>query len=130
MDANWLDEFLQKQKEDAAQGKAYFVGLLPLLREKGISKLVMHYDGCGDSGDIEDVVAFSFVSGTEASMEVPELDKKAIGDAAYNALEGQCGGWEINEGSFGDIVFNTVSEALTIEHNQRIESTEYHEFEA
>ena len=47
-----------------------------------------------------------------------------IEECAYDFLPG---GFEINEGSFGDLIINTKKPKATLKHNTRIESTEYSE---
>jgi len=58
------------------------------------------------------------------TKECTLVDK--VTDCAYDFLPG---GWEINEGSFGDLKINTETAKATLEHNHRIQETEYMEEE-
>ena len=118
----------------------------------GITSVEVHYDGYGDSGQIEDVLLFKgdkqLKEDEVASLGLPtstiqEYNYNAkndenryvtkectlvtkIEDCAYDFLPG---GWEINEGSFGDLKINTETAKATLEHNYRIQETEYSEEE-
>jgi len=118
----------------------------------GITSVEVHYDGYGDSGQIEDVLLFKgdkqLKEEEVASLGLPtstiqEYNYNAkndenryvtkectlvtkIEDCAYDFLPG---GWEINEGSFGDLKINTETAKATLEHNYRIQETEYSEEE-
>jgi len=47
-------------------------------------------------------------------------------DLAYCALENNHGGWEINDGAYGEIIIEADGSGR-IEYNQRIETVEYEE---
>jgi len=122
------------------------------LFNSGITLVEVHYDGYGDSGQIEYVLLFKGDKKLEdeevASLGLPtstvqtynykstgDKDRyitkectlvEKIEDCAYDFLPG---GWEINEGSFGDLKINTETAKATLEHNHRIEETEYSEEE-
>jgi hypothetical protein len=118
----------------------------------GITSVEVHYDGYGDSGSIdelmlfkgdkqlkdEDVASLGLPTSTvqEYNYNAKSDDDKYITkectlvdkvqDCAYDFLPG---GWEINEGSFGDLKINTETAKATLEHNYRIQETEYSEEE-
>ena len=118
----------------------------------GITLVEVHYDGYGDSGQIEYLLLFKgdkqLKDEEVASLGLPtstiqEYNYKSTGDkdryitkectlvdkiedCAYDFLPG---GWEINEGSFGDLKINTETAKATLEHNHRIQETEYMEEE-
>ena len=122
------------------------------LFNSGITLVEVHYDGYGDSGQIEYVLLFKGDKKLEdeevASLGLPtstvqtynykstgDKDRyitkectlvEKIEDCAYDFLPG---GWEINGGSFGDLKINTETAKATLEHNYRIEETEYSEEE-
>jgi hypothetical protein len=82
------------------------------MRELYGSYVEMTYDGSGDSGWIQDQV-----DSDEGSKGITnELE-----NIAYEALELFHAGWEINEGSSGNIKFNFEDQTLTITHYQNIE---------
>jgi hypothetical protein len=82
------------------------------MKEEYGSYVEMTYDGSGDSGWIQDQV-----DSDEGSKGITnELE-----NIAYEALELFHAGWEINEGSSGNIKFNFEDQTLTITHYQNIE---------
>ena len=73
--------------------------------------LTLRYNGSGDSGYIE--------SSFEEGPEVPA----SVEDFCYRFLENTHGGWEINEGSQGQFVFNMKEGTVTLEHQYNTEET-------
>jgi hypothetical protein len=72
--------------------------------------LTVKYNGSGDSGYIES--NFDETSdGVPTSME----------DWCYRQLENNFGGWEINEGSDGEFVFNFNDMTITLNHTYNTE---------
>lgn len=116
--------------------------LFDALAAAGISHIVVTFDGSGDSGQIESIDAHAGeVSAVLPSIDVEiasptwdgsDLDRRsmsvaqAIEQLAYDFLEGTHGGWEINEGAFGEFTFDVASEAIRLDYHERIETSEYH----
>lgn len=96
-----------------------------LLGNSGITAIQISFDGSGDSGDVtydycssaKDYVDFSklvnsrglldsncYEHDTQTSIHVSA--KSQLEDLCYQALESEYGGWEINSGSFGTVVWN------------------------
>jgi hypothetical protein len=122
-----LSEYYAEQKKKAETGKAFFLGLLPLLKEKGVAKMSVPYNGSGDSGEIDYPV---FYDGESNIVVIAEFESQTAVDAGYDVMEAAHGGWEINEGSFGEIVLYVESGKLMIENNVRYEESRYDEQEA
>jgi hypothetical protein len=76
--------------------------------ESGI--LILKYNGSGDSGYIENDFE-------ETGNQVPA----GIEDWCYRALENNFGGWEINEGSDGEFVFDFNNSMVTLNHAMNVE---------
>lgn len=51
--------------------------------------------------------------------------KEAIERLAYDFLEETHGGWENNEGAYGDFLFDVTERMITLNYNERIETSEY-----
>ena len=75
--------------------------------------LTIKYNGGGDSGYIEN-------SFEEIGDQVPS----AIEDWCYNQLERNFGGWEINEGSDGEFLFNFHDMTIELNHTYTVEENE------
>jgi hypothetical protein len=74
--------------------------------------LTIKYNGSGDSGFIEN----SF-------EEIGDLVPAAIEDWCYNQLESNFGGWEINEGSDGEFIFNFHDMTIELNHTYNTEES-------
>ena len=74
--------------------------------------LTVKYNGGGDSGFVENTFE-------EIGDQVPA----AIEDWCYNELEDHFGGWEINEGSDGEFVFDFNNMTITLNHTYNIDET-------
>jgi hypothetical protein len=72
--------------------------------------LTLKYNGSGDSGYIENTFE-------ELGDQIPA----AIEDWCYNQLERHFGGWEINEGSDGEFIFNFHDMTIELKHTYNVE---------
>lgn len=72
--------------------------------------LTVTYNGSGDSGYLES-------SFNENGSQVPA----GVEDWCYRELSDNFGGWEINEGSDGDFVFDFNNKTVTLNHTDNIE---------
>lgn len=121
--------------------------LFAVLRNADISKVIVRFDGYGDSGQIEEITAFG-ADGTECPLpdlpvtirkiyfgqDEPETLSEPLAEAietlAYAFLESTHGGWENNEGAFGEFSFEVAAGSITLDYNERYETSEHysHEF--
>lgn len=74
---------------------------------------VVNFDGAGDSGYIDKSIVF----GGSSRYKLPE---KVLG-YLYEILGSNHGGWEINEGSFGNFEFDYVNKRIVLNFNYRME---------
>ena len=109
----------------------------------GVTQVIVTFDGYGDSGQVEDVSALS--SGetvnlpeaqitiattswgddaiTERAMPVAE----AVEQLAYDFLSETHGGWENNDGAYGEFTFDVAERQITLDYNERYTATESYE---
>jgi hypothetical protein len=105
------------------------------LAEAGITRLTVEFDGEGDSGQMQDVQACA----GEAPKDVPAVTvecfcvadnsgtlatshrslTEAIETLCYDYLEQEHGGWENNDGAFGEFTFDVAGRTIQIEFNGR-----------
>ena len=116
--------------------------LFAALAAAGASIVTVTFDGVGDSGQIENVEA---KAGDElvklpcveielavAQLHDDEPDRlvqplaEAIETLAYAFLEETHTGWEDNEGAFGEFTFDVAAGTITLDYNERIETSEHH----
>ena len=50
-----------------------------------------------------------------------------IESLAYNLLQNEHGGWENNDGAYGEFRFDTADRIITLGYNERFTSSEYSE---
>lgn len=109
----------------------------------GIATVTVTFDGCGDSGQIEDIEAMdaagvnvplpeetlaivAIVWGrSEPEARIMSL-REAIEHLVYDALSEAHGGWENNEGAYGEFVFDVPALEIRLGYNERITATEFH----
>lgn len=118
--------------------------LFAALAAAGVTRIEVRFDGFGDSGAIEDVQAFAGDAPVElprTTVEIKRLDHgdtvetvtEPLGDAietlSYAFLEQTHAGWENNEGAFGDFTFDVAAGTITLDYNERFETSENHTHE-
>jgi hypothetical protein len=139
-------EQAEKRMEIARENKEK---VCEFMKEKNIDSATLTFDGSGDSGQIEDISLVSnefdqalmlktniavrlidseYYNSTAKQWEhVDKLVEKPFGycleEWAYTLLSSRFGGWEINEGSYGEIVLNKDGTGR-VEFNERIETVE------
>jgi hypothetical protein len=86
------------------------MSLYKLLKNAGIHRAEVRYQGGGDSGGIEEIHAWD-KEGKEV-VTGAELDS-ALSNYVYDGLQG---GWEINEGSQGTVVFDMETREVEFQH--------------
>lgn len=113
------------------------------LARANISIVTVGFDGCGDSGQIESIDAFAGDAPAELPSDQIELAEPASEDSeikqspftlrdaveklAYDFLEETHGGWENNEGAYGEFTFDVASRTITLAYNERHMESEYSE---
>lgn len=108
----------------------------------GIAIVTVSFDGYGDSGQVESIEARD-----AANADVPLPDQaisivaivwgksetepremtltEAIEHLVYDALSETHGGWELNEGSYGEFVFDVPTQEIRLDYNERMTVTEF-----
>ena len=133
---NWYDYLNISRRNEALKG-------MKKLREqclrKGtdVKRIVIEYTGYGDSGDeifayadLKNKYEYEGYPGSFCDDEnCPDL-KKYLGDEfenmAFDALfQLVPGGWEINEGSQGHLIWDIVSNKVEVNHEWNVRTTEH-----
>ncbi len=138
-----FDEALKTWEEREAARKRLAEEILPLnkarllsaLREAGISDVTVNYDGSGDEGRIESVIAEA--GADEATLPAILLDLSyphqdggrietrqlslpdAIAEFAEDLVCRLYPWWEDGDGAYGEVIFDVAAGAITLEHNAR-----------
>jgi hypothetical protein len=144
--ATWVEkvrEHTRRANESLPANKSI---LFDTLAVAGITHVFVHFDGYGDSGQIEDIEAKAgdeIVELPEERIEIADpiwgsaeiaRQTHTIGEAiehmAYAFLRQTHEGWENNDGAYGDFTFDVVERTIALDFNERYTSSENytHEF--
>lgn len=112
---------LSKQVKDceaqhAEQTKILRAELAAKLRKKGIESILCEYTGYGDEGNLESI-AF------DPEMKAPEK-KLEVEKVLWCILAQHFPGFENDEGGYGKIMWNIVTDRIKIEHEQNVVHTD------
>ena len=77
--------------------------LVEQLLQHSVTKVVVEYSGSGDSGQLDEVRCTDKNNGT-VTLSTAVIEK--IDDLVYDLLEQHYSGWEINDGSSGEIILS------------------------
>mgnify|MGYP003613415137 FL=1 len=117
--------------------------LFDALAAAGITLVTVTFDGSGDSGQIEDIAAQSddrtvdlpqgeitiatVAWGTDKVTAISMGVEAAIEQLAYDFLSETHGGWENNDGAYGEFTFDVAKGTITLDYNERYTATETYE---
>jgi hypothetical protein len=140
----WLEKDREFARLSDSIRPANKTALFDVLAAAGVTSVVVHFDGYGDSGQIEDIEAKTGDQPAElpqVSIEIahihwgtPEIQRTThsvrdtIEALAYDFLEQTHSGWENNEGAYGDFTFDVAERAITLDYNERVETSEYSQY--
>lgn len=109
--------------------------LFEILAAAQITTVNAEFDGEGDSGQINDIIAYSGdalvplptlpVTLQQASCQTGDLKPhqsnlyEAIETLCYDYLSQEHGGWEDNDGAFGEFTFDVAERKIELEFNGR-----------
>ena len=120
--------------------------LFGVLAAAGITSVAVTFDGYGDSGQIEDITAHdgdkladlppgeitiaSAAWGGPGVVAKTMTVEQAIEQLAYDFLSSTHGGWENNDGAYGEFTFDVAKRTISLDYNERYTASEYygHEF--
>jgi hypothetical protein len=141
----FLREFDEKQRTYKALCESIHAAnkdaLFPVLAAAGITRILVRFDGSGDSGQIEEIDVLAgekpvslpngqvTIQRADWGATEPESIESSVNDAVetlvYAFLEETHGGWENNEGAYGEFTFNVAERTITLDYNERYEDAHY-----
>jgi hypothetical protein len=116
--------------------------LFAALATTPITSITVDFNGEGDSGQIDDVIAYTnsdpvpipemqisleyvgFGSTSNVTLRPPCTLQEAIQDACYGYLEHTHGGWENNDGAYGTFEIDVSERTIDLEFNGRYTAIE------
>jgi hypothetical protein len=117
--------------------------VLDALSEAGIASVTVEFDGEGDSGQINGVhcegsgadlakinVTVRHAAFGGAISEKTETLESAVESLCYGYLEFEHGGWENNDGAFGEFTIDVAARTIALEFSARFSTydTTWHDF--
>lgn len=133
------------------EGNVQMKVIAAFLREKGARAVHIEFNGGGDSGQIDDVTFWSGVGDREVTgvpveitddelqkIMAPSNDgsgaevvdpKQAVEDWAYDILEQTGYDWCNNDGGYGTVVVDLVTNAVMVNMNINYTTSELHEID-
>ena len=132
-----MSNYLRHCKARKEFGQPNKTAIFDALAAAKIDLVCVEFDGCGDSGQIHNLTAFqgdarvalpaTKVTLQQASWDNPESSipevanlQEAIETLCYDFLEEEHGGWEIDDGAFGEFRLDVATRTVTLEFNGRI----------
>lgn len=120
--------------------------ILPRLQKAGIVRVEIRFDGCGDSGAVEECICLDAAGASIACPDVTlqeagahtadgagskELQSlgQALEQLTYLALERHHPGWEINDGACGELVIDVPEATFLLDCSLRFTATDDHSTE-
>ncbi|SEO05623.1 hypothetical protein SAMN04488103_11149 [Gemmobacter aquatilis] len=110
------------------------------LMAAGITHVTVTFDGEGDSGQIESIaawngetavdfppveIAYAALTWDDPEVEMRQLSlEDAVEQLAYDFLSDTHGGWENNDGAYGEFCFDAAARSIHLEFNERFTSSE------
>jgi hypothetical protein len=109
--------------------------LFDALSAAGATLVVVSFDGCGDSGQIENIEVKSgdaIIAMPSGEVEIARAEwgksepqrstvstTEALEQLVYDFLAQTHSGWEDNEGAFGEFTFDIAARTITLDYNER-----------
>jgi hypothetical protein len=141
MSTSFSDEWASLAKLSAEANRLNKAVVFDALSEAGITHVCVGFDGEGDEGQMERAAAQANGRAVDfpavrlrlrlshfgnAELATYEMGlQEAVEHICYGYLEEEHGGWEINEGSFGEFTFDVAAQTITLQYFERIVDTEH-----
>jgi hypothetical protein len=151
IDFKGISEAINKRKQEKKEEvKVTRNALMEVLLKHNVKEVVVGFDGSCDSGSIErfeyqaakeikgdEIVLGTLKTKTEWCTKkqnfVTSTKESTLNDmveeVCYDLLEISHGGWEINEGSYGEFLIEPKEDKISLTFNRRFESVETSEEE-
>jgi len=114
---DWFKNYMEEKNKLEKENKVVLKGICSELYAKGVTTISMTYDGSGDSGEIDSIAASD---GDGKNVELADDTSVKLKDLLEVFLPD---GWEINEGSYGEMEITLPEGKLHIDHSERIVET-------
>lgn len=100
--------------------------LLEALKQAGVSRVKAEYDGSGDEGLIHSVNCYG---PNGDGMHITDALRQTLEGVLSDILDAERGGWELDDGSLGEVEVDVATGAAKFSHTWRVMDYEDEEFE-
>ena len=84
---DWEKEYQERERVRKQEASKYLLGLREILMKEGFKSIVVHYDGCGDSGEAYDAEGFKDISEDDDRKSGYEyIDKYDFDSSNHNQI--------------------------------------------
>ena len=132
-DSKDFDTLLQRHNKALSEANTLNkAAVFDALATVGIATVNVTFDGEGDSGQIQDITADDSEQIPDNRIELLQTEwgtgkldssqgtlRDAIETLCYDYLEQEHGGWENNDGAFGEFTFSVADRTIALEFNGR-----------
>ncbi len=129
--SDWLAELQAQELRQRDRLPAAKAKIVAALKKTRAAIVTIEYDGEGDSGQIETIIAIGYTGKPVKLRGKVTLDlhgkareyntlEEALDDFAWLVLRVYHGGFENNEGGFGTISIDVAKASITLDHNDRV----------
>jgi hypothetical protein len=132
----YAEQEARRQKRAAELRVSTRAALFDALEAAGIASVTVSFDGEGDSGQIEDISAYSSscspmkIPAGKIAIPTPKQDgsgteetkqriREVIEELCYDLLTDDYACWQDNDGSFGEFEFNVARRTIGLTFNSR-----------
>ena len=136
----------ERQTQVAEEIQQLKKAILPRLQDARIPRVEIRFDGCGDSGAVEECACLdadgAAIACPDVSLQEGEPDTadgagskelqslgQALEQLTYLALERHHPGWEINDGACGELVIDVAEATFVLDCSLRFTATDDHRVE-
>jgi hypothetical protein len=116
VNSDWLDKYYRESLENL---RRRLPEAARVLREAGVARVRVDYDGSGDSGQIEQI-GYLGADGAELNLSgTLSFPENELMDLFYDLIQVRHPGWENNDGAYGDFEWDLTKDTLYHTHNDR-----------
>lgn len=140
-----LARMAEREAEAAKLIPANKASLFACLACAGITLVTVIFDGCGDSGQIEDIASYRGDEPADlptGSVEMLKIShdtgqpvantlslSEAIEEMAYDLLGQKHCGWEDGDSAYGEFSFHVAQGLIELDYSERISTSEHYGYE-
>ena len=144
--ADFVVRQAQRQTQVVEEIQQLKKAILPRLQDARIPRVEIRFDGCGESGAVEECACLdadgaaiacpdvklqegeAHTADGAGSQQLPSLGQ-ALEQLTYLALERHHPGWEINDGACGELVIDVAEATFVLDCSLRFTATDDHSTE-